>query len=105
MSSSALTEANVEAMDFRLDFAQETLQSFKDRRARSRSPRGLTDRTLQHEITMKDIQIQGLLAQCACKDGLIAELNKHIAQLHASWQQDCILADLKRSGNGNAERD
>ena len=103
MSSSALTEANVEAMDFRLDFAQETLQSFKDRRARSRSPR--ISRSLQHEITMKDIQIQGLLAQCACKDGLIAELNKHIAQLHASWQQDRILADLKRSGNGNAERD
>ena len=103
MSSSALTEANVEAMDFRLDFAQETLRSFKDRRARSRSPR--ISRTLQHEITMKDIQIQGLLALCDCKDGLIAELNKHIAQLHASWQQDRILADLKRSGNGNAERD
>ena len=62
-------------------------------------------RSLQHEITMKDIQIQGILALCDCKDGLIAELNKHIAQLHASWQQDRILADLKRSGNGNAERD
>ena len=36
-SSAALTEANVEARDFRLDFAQETLQSFK--RDRSRSPR------------------------------------------------------------------
>ena len=35
-SSAALTEANVEARDFRLDFAQETLQSFK--RDRSRSP-------------------------------------------------------------------
>ena len=35
-SLAALTEANVEARDFRLDFAQETLQSFK--RDRSRSP-------------------------------------------------------------------
>ena len=32
----AFTEANVEAHDFRLDFAQETLQSFK--RSRSQSP-------------------------------------------------------------------
>ena len=41
-SSSTLTEANVEAHEFRLEFAHETLQSFKDRkgqRDRSRSPR------------------------------------------------------------------
>ena len=41
-SSGALTEANVEAHDFRIEFAHETLQSFKDRkeqRDRSRSPR------------------------------------------------------------------
>ena len=37
-SSAALTEANLEARDFRLEFAKETLQSFKDRRDRSRSP-------------------------------------------------------------------
>ena len=36
-TDSKLTEANVEANDFRLEFAKETLQSFK--RGRSRSPR------------------------------------------------------------------
>ena len=35
---SQLTEANVEANDFRLEFAKETLQSFKNKRDRSRSP-------------------------------------------------------------------
>ena len=40
-SSSNLTEANLEARDFRLEFAHETLQSFK--RDRSRSPRRFDD--------------------------------------------------------------
>ena len=37
-SSSNLTEANLEARDFRVQFAHEVLQSFKGRRDRSRSP-------------------------------------------------------------------
>ena len=38
-SSSNLTEANLEARDFRVQFAHEVLQSFENRRERSRSPK------------------------------------------------------------------
>ena len=37
-NSAELTEANLEARDFRLEFAKETLESFKEKRDRSRSP-------------------------------------------------------------------
>ena len=75
-----LTEANLEARDFRLKFAHETLQSFKERmeRDRSRSPRP-TDfekaiakiesiytrriEDLEHAAKLKDIRINGL-EQC-----------------------------------------
>ena len=55
----ALTEANVEARDFRLDFAQETLQSFK--RDRSRSPRRSDDwdaKAAALHLDVKDARIE-----------------------------------------------
>ena len=64
-SSAALTEANVEARDFRLDFAHETLQSFK--RDRSRSPR----RAL---LDAKDDIIKSLTATIRERDATIFRL-------------------------------
>ena len=58
-SSAALTEANVEARDFRLDFAHETLQSFK--RDRSRSPRRYDDwdaKAAALHLDVKDTRIE-----------------------------------------------
>jgi hypothetical protein len=86
-SSSALTEANVEARDFRLDFAQETLQSFK--RGRSRSPRRPDDwdakaAALQLDITNSRIDnlkghIKNLEATVQTKDKFIADLEFRLA--------------------------
>jgi hypothetical protein len=62
-SSAAVTEANVEAHDFRIKFAQETLQSFKDRRDRSRSPRRFDDwdaKAAALQLEIKDASIQNL---------------------------------------------
>jgi hypothetical protein len=60
--SAALTEANLEARDFRLEFAHETLQSFKDKRDRSRSPRRLSDdwdaKAAALQLDIKDARIQ-----------------------------------------------
>ena len=56
-----LTEANLEARDFRLDFAHETLQSFKEKRNRSRSPRRLSDDwDAKAAALLKDARIQCL---------------------------------------------
>ena len=83
-SSSGLTEANVEAHDFRIKFAHERLQSFKDRRDRSRSPRRLDDwdakaAALQLDIKEASIQnlreiIQSFKATVQSKDARIADL-------------------------------
>ena len=62
--SASLTEANLEARDFRLEFAKETLQSFKDKRDRSRSPRRLSDdwdaKAAALQLDIKDARIQCL---------------------------------------------
>ena len=77
-SSAALTEANVEAHDFRLKFAKETLQSFK--RDRSRSPRR-PRAWMQLEIkdaridNLKDL-IKNLEANIQAKDAYIAHLEE-----------------------------
>ena len=60
-SSSNLTEANLEARDFRLEFAHETLQSFK--RDRSRSPRRFDDwdaKAAALQLDIKDARIDNL---------------------------------------------
>ena len=71
-SSSGLTEANVEAHDFRLEFAHETLQSFKDRkgqRDRSRCPR----RNVMSEMTnaVLEARIGALEKTIKAKDDII----------------------------------
>ena len=81
-SLAALTEANVEARDFRLDFAQETLRSFK--RDHSRSPRRPDDwdakaAALQLDLTNSRIDnlkghIKNLEASVPAKDESIASL-------------------------------
>ena len=82
-SSSALTEANLEARDFRLDFAQETLQSFK--RGRSRSPRRSDD---------WDAKAAALLSDIA--KSRIDNLKGHIKNLEATVQtKDKFIADLE----------
>jgi hypothetical protein len=85
----ALTEANLEARDFRLQFAHETLQSFKDRQDRSRSPRPkdfekamakiesiYTRRVddLQHSMRLKDIEIKRLQDYLSISENLNAAL-------------------------------
>ena len=81
-SSAALTEANVEARDFRLDFAQETLQSFK--RDRSRSPR----RAL---LDAKDDIIKSLTATIREKDAMIFRLQ------HGEAKKDSDIRVLEHS--------
>ena len=81
-SSSALTEANVEARDFRLDFAQETLQSFK--RGRSRSPRRRDDWDAKTAAQLSDIansRIDNLKAQVQNLDAIVESKDKRIASL------------------------
>jgi hypothetical protein len=80
-TASQLTEANVEANDFRLEFAKETLQSFK--RGRSRSPRRIdVDRHLEarlneylHKISEQAIEIVELQEKIREKDRYIDSLN------------------------------
>ena len=82
-SSSALTEANLEARDFRLDFAQETLQSFK--RDRSRSPRRSDDWDAKAAALQLDIA-----------NSRIDNLKGHIKNLEATVQtKDKLIADLE----------
>ena len=84
-SSAALTEANVEAHDFRIKFAQETLQSFKDRRDRSRSPRRSDDWDAKAAALQLDI-----------KDARIDLLKEQIKNFEASVQsKDARIADLE----------
>ena len=92
-SSAALTEANVEARDFRLDFAQETLQSFK--RDHSRSPRralldakddiinsledivnrqNLREIEKNTKIQLLEIQLEGVREVLAIKERIIQNL-------------------------------
>ena len=92
-SSAALTEANVEARDFRLGFAQETLQSFKQ--DRSRSPRrvlldakddiinsledivnrqNLREIEKNTKIQLLEIQLEGLREVLAIKERIIQNL-------------------------------
>jgi len=85
-SSSALTEANVEARDFRLKFAQETVQSVK--RDRSRSPRRSDDWDAKVAALLSDIansridshkgHIKSLEATIQAKDAYIASLEERI---------------------------
>ena len=93
-----LTEANLEARDFRLDFAHETLQSFKDKRDRSRSPRRLSDDWDAKAAALQDI-----------KDARIQCLQEKIQALEAmNMSRDETIHNLKldqihkqnrRSGN------
>ena len=88
-SSSGLTEANVEAHDFRIKFAQETLQSFKERRDRSRSPRRSDDwdaKAAALQLDIKDAridllkeQIKNFEATVRSKDARIADLEMQVA--------------------------
>ena len=94
-SSAALTEANVEARDFRLDFAQETLQSFK--RDRSRSPR----RAL---LDAKDDIIKSLTATIRERDATIfrlqlgeAKKDSDIRVLEHSNESKQAIIDFMRS--------
>jgi len=94
-SSAALTEANVEARDFRLDFAHETLQSFK--RDRSRSPR----RAL---LDAKDDIIKSLTATIRERDATIfrlqlgeAKKDSDIRILEYSNQSKQAIIDFMRS--------
>ena len=85
-SLAALTEANVEAHDFRLKFAQETLQSFK--RDRSRSPRRPDDWDAKAAALLSDIansridshkgHIKSLEAIVQAKNAYIASLEDRI---------------------------
>ena len=82
-SLAALTEANLEARDFRLDFAQETLQSFK--RDRSRSPRRSDDWDAKAAALQLDIA-----------NSRIDNLKGHIKNLEATVQtKDKLIADLE----------
>jgi hypothetical protein len=73
-SSAALTEANLEARDFRLEFAQETLQSFKDGRDRSRSP----SRTL---VDVLKFRIEAQKENIRCKNETIETQKRRISSL------------------------
>ena len=104
-----LSEANVEAHEFRLEFAKETLQSFK--RGRSRSPRRIdVDRHLEarlneylHKISEQEIEIVELQAKIVekdrfidnlhgileLKDGIITRMSKLVDDLVAAFQRRC----------------
>ena len=89
-SSTELTEANLEARDFRLEFAQETLQSFK--RDRSRSPlrieplpdaaRAALDvvcsRDRDNRIESQRATIAGLRQELLARDAEIGNLQRGI---------------------------
>ena len=94
-SSAALTEANVEARDFRLDFAHETLQSFK--RDRSRSPRRVL-------LDAKDDIIKSLTATIRERDATIfrlqlgeAKKDSDIRVLEHSNESKQAIIDFMRS--------
>ena len=83
-SSAALTEANVEAHDFRIKFAQETLQSFKDRRDRSRSPRRSDDwdaKAAALQLDIKDARIDLLKEQIKNFEATVRSKDAHVADL------------------------
>ena len=83
-----LSEANVEAHEFRLEFAKETLQSFKNKRDRSRSPlrvgplsnaaRAALDVVCRHDTEARVEDQRATIAQLrqelAAKDVEIADL-------------------------------
>ena len=69
-----LTEANLEARDFRLEFAHETLQSFKDGRDRSRSP----SRTL---VDILKFTIEAQKENIRCKNETIETQKRRISSL------------------------
>ena len=83
--SALLTEANLEARDFRLEFAHETLQSFKDKRDRSRSPRRLSDdwdaKAAALQLDIKDFRIQCLEAKIEALESINTSRKKTINSL------------------------
>ena len=92
------TEANVEAHDFRLEFAKETLQSFK--RGRSRSPhRTNGDPSLIRIINEHAVEIVELREKIVEKDRHIANLegNKMSKMQLALQQKDIEIKFLERS--------
>ena len=100
-SSSTLTEANVEAHDFRLEFAHETLQSFKDRNAqrdRSRSPPRcvipqMTVAVLKETIQLKDQIIEALQGKIQAQDRELVKNASSISYLEATVKgKDKIIA-------------
>ena len=95
---SQLTEANVEANDFRLEFAKETLQSFK--RGRSRSPRRTNgDPGLIRIINEHAVEIVELREKIVEKDRHIANLedNKMAKMQLALQEKDIEIKFLERS--------
>ena len=83
----ALTEANLEARDFRLQFAHETLQSFKDRKDRSRSPRPKDFEKAMAKIESTYTQrIHDLTHAARLKDIRIGELEAIVA-IHEDYDK------------------
>ena len=97
-TDSKLTEANVEANDFRLEFAKETLQSFK--RGRSRSPhRTNGDPGLIRIINEHAVEIVELREKIVEKDRHIANLedNKMAKMQLALQEKDIEIKFLERN--------
>ena len=105
-SSAALTEANVEAHDFRIEFAHEILQSVKDRkeqteqRGRSRSPRRcvipeMTVAVMKKTMQLKDQMIEALQGKLLARDRELIEKNARVADLEAKLESNERLIDLK----------
>ena len=97
-TDSKLTEANVEANDFRLEFAKETLQSFK--RGRSRSlHRTNGDPGLIRIINEHAVEIVELREKIVEKDRHIANLggNKMAKMQFALQEKDIEIKFLERN--------
>ena len=84
----ALTEANLEARDFRLQFAHETLQSFKDRKDRSRSPRpkDAFEKAMANIESTYTQRIDHLANAARLKDIRIGELEAIVA-IHTDYDK------------------
>ena len=111
-SSSGLTEANVEAHDFRLEFAHETLQSFKDRTAqrdRSRSPRRcvipqMTIDVLKATIQLNDETIETLRGQIRVHDRELVENASRISHLEMQLSNANSVLEIYKTGVANMIR-
>ena len=89
--SAELTEANLEARDFRLDFAQATLQSFK--RDRSRSPLRVAPLPDAARRALDVVCKRDIAARVQSQQATIVRLHQELAA------KDAEIASL-RAGNG-----